>query len=214
MKFFVFLFLSLVISNACLSQTAAEWTQQKKTQRKYLLKQIVALKTYLGYVKKGYEIAHKGISTVQHIKNGEFNLHKDFFGSLTTINPAIKKYAKVTDIIAMQDRMVKQARSLINKSKQRHLLTQEEINYAAKTCDNLLLECLRNIDELIMIITSGELDMKDNERIKRIETIYAAMQDKNAFLLSFGNSITMLSKQRLHEKLEVEISEKLNELKR
>ena len=60
--------------------------------------------------------------------------------------------------------------------------------------------------------SSGESEMKDDERIKMIETIYAAMQYKSVFLLSFGNSITMLSKQRLHEKIEVEIFEKLNEI--
>lgn len=214
MKTIIPLLFVLVMSNISFSQTAAEWTQQKKTQRKYLLQQIVALQTYLGYVKKGYNIAHKGISTVQNIKNGEWNLHKDFFGSLSVVNPAIKKYAKVADIIAMQVRMVKQVRSLIQESKHRALLNPEEIDYVVKICEHLLSECLKNMEELIIIITSGELEMKDDERIKRIETIYATMQDKSVFLLSFGNSITMLAKQRIHEKLEVEISEKLNGLNR
>lgn len=213
MKTIILLLIALVMSHNSFSQTAAEWTQQKKTQRKYLLQQIIALQTYLGYVKKGYDIAHKGISTVQNIKNGEWNLHKDFFGSLSVVNPTIKKYAKVADLIAMQVRMVKQVRSLIQQSKNRGLLNLE-IDYVVKICDHLLSECLKNTEELIMIITSGELEMKDDERIKRIETIYTAMQDKSVFLQSFGNSITMLSKQRIHEKLEVEVSEKLNGLNR
>src|SRR5437762_1594743 len=93
---------ALVLSNISISQTAAEWTQQKRTQKKYLLQQIAALQTYLGYVKKGYGIADKGISTVQMIKNGEWNLHKDFFSSLSLVNPAIKKCGKVADIMTMQ----------------------------------------------------------------------------------------------------------------
>jgi hypothetical protein len=200
----------LVMVNGSFSQTVAEWTQQNKTQKKYLIQQIAAFQTYLRHLKNGYDIAHTGISTVKNIKNGEWDLHKDYFGSLIIVNPAIKNYAKVADIISMQIRMVKQVRSLINESRQRKLLNPGEIEYVVKICDHLLSECLKNIEELIMVITSGELEMKDDERIKIIETIYAAMQDKSVFLLSFGNSITMLSKQRLHEKIEVEISEKLN----
>ena len=84
-----------MFSKSSFSQTTAEWTQQKKTQIKYLVQQIIAFQTYLIYVKKGYDIAHKGITTVQNIKNGEWNLHKDFFGSLKMVNPSIEKYAKV-----------------------------------------------------------------------------------------------------------------------
>lgn len=213
MKNIMFLLFALGMSNFLFSQTVAEWTQQKKTQRKYLLQQIVALQTYLGYVKKGYNIARKGISTVQNIKNREWNLHKDFFGSLSIVNPSIKKYTKVADIIAMQVRIGKQVKSLIQESRHRGLLSREEIDYVVKICDHLLAECLKNMDELTVIITSGALEMKDDERIYRIETIYSNMQDKSVFLLSFGNSVSMLSKQRLHEIFEVELSKELNGLK-
>jgi len=214
MRAILFLLFAIVLSNISFSQTAAEWTQQKKTQRKYLIQQIEAFQTYLGYVKKGYDIANKGISTVQTIKNGEWNLHKDFFGSLSVVNPAIKKYARVADIITMQVRTTKQVRSLLQESRNRGLLNPEEIDYIVKICDHLLSECLENMDELIVIITSGELEMKDDERIKRIETIFTTMQDKSVFIQSFGNSITMLAKQRIHEKLEVEMSKKLDGLNR
>jgi len=101
------LFVLLLISKSFFSfgQTFEEWTQQKKTQKKYLLQQIAALQLYLGYVKKGYEVVNKGLITVRNIKNGDFNLHRDFLGSLKRVNPKIKKYAKVADIIAYQVRI-------------------------------------------------------------------------------------------------------------
>lgn len=194
-------------------QTTAEWTQQKKTQIKYLLEQIAGFQTYLGYAKKGYEIAHKGLTTVQDIKNGEWNLHKDFFSSLKNVNPSITKYAKVADIVAMQLRIVKQAKALLRQCRKDGQLTSSEIDYLQKVCDNLLAECLKNIDELMMVITSGGLEMKDDERIKRIEKVYADMLDKQAFLASFGNRAILLSKQRQHERNEIYLSEKLNGLK-
>lgn len=56
-------------------QTFHEWFRQKKTQKKYLIQQIAALKVYLGYVQKGYSIAQKGLTTVSNIKKGNFDLH-------------------------------------------------------------------------------------------------------------------------------------------
>jgi hypothetical protein len=77
----------------------------------------------------------------------------------------------------------------------------------------LLLESLKNIDELIMVITFGELQMKDDERINRIEKIYADMQEKQVFIRSFGSSLVRLLKGRSHEKFEIELSKKLNNVK-
>ena len=214
MKTIILLLLTLANSGTCFSQTVAEWTEQKKTQRKYLMQQIAAFQTYLRHLKNGYEIAHKGISTVKNIKNGEWDLHKGYFGSLATVHPAIKNYAKVADIISMQIRIIRQVRALINESRQRKLLNAGEIEYVVKICDHLLSECLKSMEELIMVIACGRLEMKDDERIKMIETIYAAIQEKSVFLMGFGNSITMLSKQRLHEKIELEVSEKNNDVNR
>src|SRR5258706_12690912 len=81
-------------------QTTEEWTEQKKTQIKYLLQQIAANKIYIDYLEKGYQIAHGGLQTIQNIKKGDFNLHIGFLDSLKKINPAIKNWAKIADIIA------------------------------------------------------------------------------------------------------------------
>ncbi len=103
-------FLSLLPAS---SQTWAEWTQQKETQKKYLLQQITALQIYLSYAKKGYDIASKGINTVRNIKKGDFNLHQEFFSSLKNVNPKISRYVKVADIIAYQVRIIKQTKQTI-----------------------------------------------------------------------------------------------------
>jgi hypothetical protein len=195
------------------AQTWEEWTEQKETQIKYLVQQIAAFQTYLGYARQGYEIAHKGITTVENIKNGEWNLHKDFFGSLKTVNPVIKNSAKVTDIIALQVGLVKTSRILIDECRQNGQVTSQEIAYLENVCNKLLLESLKNIDELIMVITSGELQMKDDERINQIEKIYADMKEKQVFFRSFGSSLIRLLKNRSHEKFEIELFKTLKNVK-
>ncbi|MCA6438992.1 MAG: hypothetical protein IM581_03630, partial [Chitinophagaceae bacterium] len=90
------------------AQTTDEWLNQKSTQKKYLLQQIAALQVYIGYAKKGYTVVTSGINTIRNIKNGDLNLHRDFFNRLKNVNPAIRRYAKVADIIAYQVKIIKQ----------------------------------------------------------------------------------------------------------
>lgn len=213
MKKFLIIIVVIAIPALSFSQTTAEWLQQKKTQRKYLIQQIVAFQTYLGYLKQGYDIAQKGISTVQHIKNGEWNLHRDYFGSLKTVNPSIIKLRKVAELSAMLVKTVKQTKSLISYTQITNDFNTDELKYVERTGEKIISECLETINELMTVITSGEVEMKDDERIRRIEKIYAQTQEQYVFQQSFGNSVTMLSKQRLRERLEIEASIHLNGLK-
>ena len=55
--------------------------------------------------------------------------------------------------------------------------------------------------------------MKDDERLKRIDSIFADMQDKAAFSSSFSEELALLAVQRMRELKEVDISKILNGLK-
>ncbi len=208
---------TLVILVACLlqanAQTWAEWTQQKKTQKKYLLQQIAALRVFIDYVKKGYDIAGKGINTVRNIKEGDFNIHDEFFTSLKNVNLEIRNYAKVADIIAYQVRIIKQTKETLQSIRETKKFNSEELNYCKKVFEILLEECLKTIDDLLIVITSDILEMKDNERLKRIDKIYLDMQDKYSFCSAFSEEIGLLSVQRLGEQIEIKRSKLLSDLK-
>ena len=204
-----FLFVS-ILANA---QAGAELLQQKQTQKKYLLQQIAALQVYIGYAKKGYNIASKGINTVRNIKKGDFNLHRDFFSSLKNVNPKISSYVKVADIISFQLRIIKQTKQTLQGIRETKQFTLEELDYCKQVFDNLLDECMKTVDELLLIITSGKLEMKDDERLKRIDNIYKDMQDKYSFCSSFSDEMGLLSMQRLGEQIEINHSKIINDIK-
>src|SRR5258705_8026730 len=88
------------------AQTWAEWFSQKSTQKKYLIQQIAMLQVYIGYLQKGHNIAKNGLITIGNIKNGHFTLDKDFFASLRNVNPKVKQYVKVADIITLNEKIV------------------------------------------------------------------------------------------------------------
>jgi 3-deoxy-D-arabino-heptulosonate 7-phosphate (DAHP) synthase class II len=195
------------------AQTWAEWFRQKATQRKYLLQQIAALQVYSGYLSKGYSIAKNGLNTIKGFKNGDLLQHTNYFASLVTVNPKIKRYSKVAEIIALQITITKQSgNALKNFRKNRHFTTTE-INYLQTVFNKLLSECAKNLDELFSLITNGTLQMKDDERIRAIDKIYIDMQDKQQFVRVFSNSAAGLSIQRSNEANDIIISKKINGLK-
>lgn len=204
-----FLCFAYTESNA---QTFNEWFRQKKTQRKYLVKQIALLQVYLGYLKKGYQIADKGLTTIHNIKNGNFNLHRDFFSSLKNVNPHIANSAKVADIIAYQVFIIRNIRSVNEYSRDNEQFTPEEIRYVAAVYSNMLFLCDASISELLTIIRANEAEMKDDERLTRIDKLYDDILDKHAFVKSFDNDVRVIAMERAKERHSIDQLKKQHDL--
>lgn len=202
-----------ILTTSTKAQTFAEWFRQSATQKKYLLQQIAALQMYIGYVQKGYSIAKQGLNTISDIKNGEFNLHKDYFNSLKTVNPKIKNYSKVADIILLQVNIIKIYKEAAKQLKQSGTFKANEITYIDGVFERLLDDCAKTIDALITITTSGELEMKDDERLKRIDALYSDMQGKYTFVLGFSNEAKLLATSRISEQKDIQIIRALNGIK-
>lgn len=212
MKKFLLVLLLLPMTIQLSAQTWEEWTRQKKTQIKYLRKQIVALQVYIEFAKKSYDIAKDGLTLIGNIKDGEFSLHKDFFAALKLINPKIANSKKIADIIAIQVRIVKNARVTISNMHATAQFTSAEIGYCQRVFNNLLEECFQNLEKLLLVITACDLEMKDDERIKEIEKIYLDMQEKLSFSASYSEETTVLSLQRKGEQIEINRSKIINGL--
>lgn len=204
--------IALLISNTIYAQNWQEWAQQKKTQIKYLLQQIAANKVYLEFAQKGYTIANKGLNTIRNSKDGDLNLHRDFLSALKTVSPKIRNYSKVADIIDIQFRILRLTKNSLKRTGEMNQFTTEDINYCRMVFDNLLEDCLKNMDELFLVTTNGELTMKDDERMKRIDILYADMQNKISFCASFSNEMDVLSFQRMGVQMEVKRSKIINAL--
>lgn len=206
----VLLAASCIRANA---QTTDEWFNQKSTQKKYLLQQIAALQVYLSYAKKGYNIVSSGLNTIRDIKKGDLNIHNTFFNSLKAVNPKIARYQKVADIISYQLRIIKQVKQTMAYMRETKQFSTEEIEYNRKVFEFLLQDCLESINELLAIITYGELEMNDNERLVRIDKLYTDMQDKYTFCTVMSEDMALLAAQRMGEYWEIQKSKLINGIK-
>lgn len=187
-------------------------TAQKPTHKR-LIEQIAALNVYIGYAQQGYSIAKKGLTAIGHIKEGDFKLHRDFISSFQTVNPAIKAYSRVADIITLQVRLLKDSKETLKGVSEARMFSAAEVDHCSAVIDRLLTSSLENVEELLDLISNARLQMKDDERLKRIDILYADMLDKHAFCSSFSEEMALQTVQRMRELKEVDFSRILNGLK-
>lgn len=201
LKSIVWIIALLLCTTTPFAQTWGEFFNQKKTQQKYLLEQIAALKVYAGYVKKGYTIVSSGLETVKDFKSGEFNLHQTFITSLKSISPAIQKNEKIAQIISYQ-LSIANAFNGIGKSDYLSATNQLYVNQVKQ---RIIDECLIDLEELLLVITAGRVEMTDDQRMVRIDKLYAAMQDKAAFTQNFTSELSLLLLQIENEQKSIQL---------
>lgn len=212
-KCLVILSILITFGSAARAQTFSEWFKQKKTQKKYLVQQIAALQVYIGYVKKGYKIAQQGLTAIGDFKNGEFNLHQDYFNSLKNVNPSVQHYDKVAAIIALETETVKNCHNTFKHVRGSGAFAENEVSYISKVLRRLMDDCADITGELITLITSGELEMKDDERLERIDRLYVSMQDDYTFMKHFDSQISILAVNRHKEKKDTKVNQELYGIK-
>ncbi|MHC0443062.1 TerB family tellurite resistance protein [Flavobacterium sp. 3-210] len=177
------------------------------------IEKLSQFKKILSDMKKGYEILTGGYKAVKDMTEGNFSLHKTFLDALMQVSPAVKNYKRVGDIINYQILLVKESKKGMQSFIKSKSFSAQEISYFEKIYSNLLNQSLRNLEELIMVVTANKLRMSDDERLEAIDEIYLEMQDKLQFLRNFNSSSNIMALQRIKEEKDVESAEKLYELK-
>lgn len=182
-------FLALVCcSSVSRAQTFAEWFKQTSTQKKYLLQQIAALQVYTGFLEKGYNVARSGLGTIKNITGGEFDLHSLYISSLKQVNPVIRNDKRVSSILSMQTELLKRFNDLDGLN----VLPADNQAYISSVKQTIIYLCRKDLDELELVITSGKLEMKDDERLERLGRVYESTLDKYAFTQQFTTDVTVL----------------------
>lgn len=182
------------------AQNFSEWFRQKKTQKKYLLQQIAALQVYLEFARKGYSITKQGLNLVEGFKHGEFNLHSDHFVSLSQINPNIKEYARIAEIMALQYQITRDYHQSLEKLGKSGAFNKEELDYISGIFVTTLDFATDTLEELINLCTPEVLVMTDDARLERIDMLYDRLREHYNFFREFRQESTRMAIVRLQEK--------------
>ncbi|SIO53825.1 hypothetical protein [Chitinophaga niabensis] len=168
------------------------------------------LKSILSQMYKGYTILNTGYTTIKGLSEGNFSLHKVFLDELLNVSPTVKKYRKAVEIINMQAEILKLYKKSFASFSVKKILSEPESNYIEIVYQDLFKRSLKNLDELLMIITANKLRMSDAERIEAIDRIYDDMREKRDFGRHFFNKSVILKFQRGRELHDIQVLQDLN----
>jgi hypothetical protein len=163
------------------------------------IEKLTQLKSILTDMKTGYQIYQRGYSTISSLSQGNFNLHDVYLNGLLQINPAVKTYGRVAEIISQQASLLSEYKKAYSRFRQSGSFSGGELDYMGKVYSQLVKQSLDNINELTNILTASKLRMSDDERIRAIDRIYASSTDKLQFLRYFNRNGVLLSLQRTKE---------------
>lgn len=206
-KIFLILCTSFALFGCLRAQLLGGIFSQKSSDLKSLAKQIALLQVYIGWVEKGYAIAHQGLTAIGEIKNGEFNLHSVFFNSLSAVNPEIRKYSKVGIIISDEIFIAGHFKKILAIDH----LTPAEADFVRTVYSNTIDACSDALSDLIDVLSDNNYQMHDDERIQRIDGIYADMEGQVALTKRFTSEVQILSGQRMTEENDIDFLEKMEE---
>lgn len=192
------------------AQTWDEWFHQKRTQIKYLLEQVSALKVYGNAMKKGYDIVDSGLKSIGRLKESDLRLHQDHFASLLTVEQHVKGSEFSRRIVFLTAAIQK-----LNTECKRKLLKDTEFSssekdYFSKVLHNISEESKAIGDEAVLLISDGSYQMTDAERLKRLQALSVNIEDLHVFARHFSNSISIAALTRTKEKKEVKKLKALN----
>lgn len=161
------------------------------------------LEEILDNMYRGYKILDKGYTTIKNIAEGNYTIHELFLDGLMAVNPSVRNYRRIPYIIDYQKLLLKEYQRAYNRFRQDPNFTLNELEYLGSVYKFLFDASLRNIDELIMVITASQLRMSDAERMQAIDRIFFDMEDKVIFLRSFNNNTQLLAIQRARSRNDV-----------
>ena len=190
------LVLALTLSPRALRpQTLAQDLQQLALD----YQKLAQLKQMLQNMYSAYARIEQGYEQVKSIAAGNFNLHKAFLDALLAVSPVVREDVKVQRVIDKETELVREYQTAKTRMGGSGRFTASELDYFNTLYGGLLNGSLRNLDELAMILTAGELRMSDAERLAAVDRIDHDMTDKLGFLRAFNNYAAIQAGQRALE---------------
>lgn len=181
----------------CLSSVKFATAQAQEMQQLILnIEKLTQLKGILSDMKMGYQIYQQGYGSISQLSKGNFDLHSVYLNGLLSINPVVKKYGRVADIISQQASLLSEYKSAYKRFQQSGSFNTGELKYMGNVYKQLVDQSLQNLDELTNVLTAGKLRMSDDERMRAIDRIYASTSDKLQFLRHFNRQGALLNIQR------------------
>lgn len=184
--------LVLLPATGVLAQSVADDIQQLLLD----VEKLSQLKQILSQMYQEYTMLQQGYEKIKGLSQGTFSLHKAFLDGLLLVNPAVSSYSKVGDIVSKEANLIREYQAASGYFRISGLFTSQELDGFTANYGIFLKRGQKEVDELTVVVTDGELRMSDAERLSAIDRIDADITRQLTLLHSFNNSVTLQAAQR------------------
>jgi hypothetical protein len=173
MKRAFFLFVVLLVAGRKVSaQSVFDLVfEQNKTQLKDMAAQIAALQGYSDLLETGYGISGSGLDGIAGIEQADEDQHAGYFASLDVVSPAVTNDPRVSGIRQYNGAVATVADALAGLG----------TPLAATVAANLKRAAAEDLAALQALLTDGDLQLEDAERLRLIGVLYADARARLAF---------------------------------
>ncbi|ALL06312.1 conjugal transfer protein TraI [Pedobacter sp. PACM 27299] len=124
------------------------------------------------------------------------NLYSEYYDELWKIKSSIAYYKRIKDLTQKQVAIVDEYKWAWNLFRQDKHFNAEELNHMEKVYSGILDESIKNLDQILMVISSFKTQMSDAERLEVINRAADQMDDNYNDLKQFNTGNITLSIQR------------------
>lgn len=197
MKTIIVLFILLVTVSLrpCEAQTFNELFRQKKTQEKYLVRQIAALQGYLHLLHEGYHNLRQGLQWIGQLQTTRGRLHSSWFARLVQ-QPEDRQSAAA---FALLQRLRQQAEQVLQKAKKAGLSPPQWAAFMRQLL-HLIKENKKDARELWLLTMDGTLRMEASDRLRLIDGVYQQIKSRYDRFYRSVTAMHRFSRTQLHNR--------------
>lgn len=176
-------------------QTFQEWFKQRRTQKEYLITQILANQSYLELLCKGYSLFNTGMDLISEQKRGELNLHTLFFSHLTQVSPHVVRQANLERSVALQLQLLN-VQKRVNVLAGSPMLRSDERDYSMMLASRIVASSYAALEEMLALNQKNTYAMSDKERMDFLQLSHRQLEKQEQSLRGLEQELFLLIKHR------------------
>jgi len=130
-------------------------------------------------------------------------LYQNYFNELRKVKTVISYYYRIREVTSKQLQLVAAYKNAVALFKQDKHFTSNEINYMTSVYSGILDESVKNLDQILLVITSFSTQMDDAKRLEIIDASADAIEQNYMDLIQFNQQNISLSLDRSKDLSEI-----------
>jgi hypothetical protein len=132
----------------------------------------------------------------------ERSLYQGYYTELSTVREVISGYQEVKKVMSQQKQLLAEYQQAYTLSGRDKHFSAQELSYMGNIYNGILQESLRNLDEVMLAVSTYSTQMDDAERLTQIHRAAAGMQTNLDHLRQFNQQNAALSLSRSKDQQE------------